>query len=148
MFRLIAAGVLAFGLTAGCATPMPTPTSAPATMTPTTSPSQTRETTLAPTPAVVCQIVEADCEKAIELVRAQAPADVVAAEKIVVADICPPEVVCDRVWAFDSIVALVRARSIAAYEVTGVRGPEVASRVVAPLPAHIEALVQGALPTP
>jgi hypothetical protein len=105
--------------------------------------------TPAPSPAVVCQIVAADCEKAIELVRKQAPADVSAADTIVVADICPPDVVCDRLWAFDSIVAFVRAGTlIAAYEVTGVRGPEVASRVVAPLPAHIEALVLGASPTP
>jgi len=66
-----------------------------------------------------------------------------------VADICAPDVVCDRFWAFDSIVALVQARSlIAAFEVTGERGPEVASRVVAPLPAHVEALVRGASPTP
>ena len=152
MLRLIAAGVLALGLIVGCTT-TPTPTTAPATMTPAISPSRAPQTTLAPTPAptpsVVCQGVQADCDKAIELVRAQAPADVAAADTIVVADICPPDVVCDRLWAFDSIVALVRARSlIAAYEVTGRGGPEVASRVVAPLPAHVEALVRGESPTP
>jgi hypothetical protein len=152
MTRFVALGILALGLIAGCAT-TPTPTSAPATMPPTTLPSPAPQTTLAPTPgpslAVVCQIVQADCEKAIEHVRARAPADVVAAETIVVADICPPDVACDRFWAFHSIVALVRARSlIAAYEVTGVRGPQDASRVVAPLPPHIEALIQGASPTP
>jgi hypothetical protein len=153
MLRVIAAGVLALELVAGCMTIPPTPRFASATISPTTSLSQTPQTTLAPTPApspaVVCQIVAADCEEAIELVRAQAPSNVVSADTIVVADICPPEVTSDRVWAFDSIVAFVRAGSLmAAYEVTGVRGPEVASRVVAPLPEHIEALIRDVSPTP
>jgi len=143
MRRLIALGVLALGLITGCTT-IPTPTSLPSL-----APQTTLAPTPAPSPAVVCQGDEADCAQAIELAREHAPADVVAADTIVVADICPPEMVCDRVWAFDSIVAFVRDRSlIAAYEVTGTRGPEVASRVVGPLSAHIEALIRGASATP
>ena len=122
MRRLVVFGVIALGLIAGCTTP-PRPTAANATTTPTNSPSRAPQTTLTPSPepspAVVCEIVQAECEKAIELVRAQAQIDLDAADAIVVADICPPEVVCDRLWAFDSIVAFVRAGSlIAAYKVT------------------------------
>ena len=150
MLRSFAACVLALGLIGGCTTP-PAPMSAPPAKTPTTPPPQQAalHPTPAPSPVVVCHIVEADCAKAIQLARARAPANVASADTIVVADICPPEVVCDRFWAFDSIVVFVRSGTlIAAYEVTGVRGPEVASRVVAPLPAHIETLVRGASPTP
>jgi hypothetical protein len=122
--------VLAVALGGGCGIVIPPPT----TVTP---------------PAVVCRVLAADCLQAIALVRASAPAPFAAIDAVVVADVCPPDVMCDRLWAFDSIVALGRTgRVVAAYEVTGERGPEIVRDAVASVPPHIEKLVQATAARP
>lgn len=149
MKALRVTGLLVLGLIVGCTTTVPTPTSPPDAPAPTLLVFVTPEPMLAQSPgppaALVCQGVDPDCDKAIELVRAVNPADLAAADTIVIADVCPPDVLCDRLWAFDSFVVLIQAGSVlAAYEVTGVSGPEAVRPVAGPLPPHIVALVRGA----
>jgi hypothetical protein len=133
--RGFAIALLALGISAGC------------------SPTPPRSTSPAPpariSASVVCKIRAADCARAVQLVGATAPADVAAADAIVVADSCPPDSMCDRMWAFDSIVALARGgRLVGAYEVTGASGPEVVRGAVAVLPRHIDELVRATAATP
>jgi hypothetical protein len=129
-----------------------TPPIGPAPSVPVTSPTQTpvvapasASPTVAPSPAITCRLSADACAKAIGLVRQSHPLDVAQAHAIVVADVCPPSVVCDRLYPFDSLVVLVplaQARAAAiAFEVTGINGPERVEPFSQALPAHIAALV-------
>ena len=124
----------------------------PTSSIPVTSPSQTVERaprsttpTVASSPTVVCRLAADACTEAIGLVRESDPLDVARAQAIVVADVCPPTVACDRLYPFDSLVVLVpiaRPREITiAFEVTGINRPERVVRFAQALPAHIAALV-------
>jgi hypothetical protein len=129
-----------------------TPSISPAPSFPVASPTQTAVVapasagpTLAPSPAIMCRLSADVCVKAIGLVRQSHPLDVAQAHAIVVADVCPPSVACDRLYPFDSLVVLVplaqgRATAIA-FEVTGTNGPERVGPFSQALPAHIAALV-------
>ena len=82
------------------------------------------------------------CQLAIEVVSDEHPAEVDAADAIVVDDVCPPTVICDRLYPFMSAVVLVTAdgagKSWRAYLVVG--DGYVPERVFGPaetLPAHI-----------
>jgi hypothetical protein len=93
-------------------------------------------------------ITAESCQKAIGLVRDTHPLEVAEAIAIAVADVCPPTVVCDRLYPFDSIVVLVPpARASWAqvgFQVVGIDGPERVEPWSGALPQHIAAL----LPTP
>lgn len=100
-----------------------------------------------PAPEIVCTIREVDCQVAIGLVSATAPGEVAAADTIVVADLCAPDVLCDRVWPFHSIVALAGDCSLlAAFEVTGESRPRAGRRAreIGSVPPHIEVLILNA----
>jgi hypothetical protein len=148
MKRAFAAALLTLSL-AACAN---TPPISPAPSVPVTSPTQTAvgaptsaAPTVAPSPAITCRLSADACVKAIGLVRPSDPLDVAQAHAIVVADVCPPSVACDRRYPFDSLVVLVppaKARAAAiAFEVTGTDGPERVEAFSQALPAHIAALV-------
>jgi hypothetical protein len=103
---------------------------------------------VAASPAITCRLSADDCANAIGLVRQLDPLDVVSAHAIVVADVCPPSMACDRLYPFDSLVVLVplaqtRATAIA-FKVTGTNGPERVAAFSQALPAHIAALVAAA----
>lgn len=153
MKRAIAIVVLAIGFLAACANTPPTPPSATApSSAPTSSPraaEPSRPATAAASPAVNCAGITAEsCQKAIGLVRDMYPLEVAEALAIVVADVCPPTVACDRLYPFDSIVVLVPPASASwaqvAFQVVGKGGPERVESWSGALPHHIAAL----LPTP
>ena len=148
MKRAFTAALLAMSL-AACANTLPI---SPAPSTPVASPTPTAVVvppsatpTVAPSPAITCRLSAEACAKAISLVRQIDPLDVAQAHAIVVADVCPPSVACDRLHPFDSLVVLVplaQARATAvAFEVTGTDGPERVAAFSRALPAHIAALV-------
>lgn len=152
MKQAIAIAVLATGLIAACAnTPVPPSAAVPA-IAPTSSARATASSTpgtAAASPVVNCAGITAEsCQKAIELVRGLHPREVAEASAIVVADVCPPTVDCDRFYPFDSIVLLVPPTSASwiqlAFQVVGQNGPERVEPWSGPLPPHIAAL----LPTP
>jgi hypothetical protein len=99
------------------------------------------------------RIVPAACEKAIALARAGNEADLVGTTLIVVDDICAPEVICDRMFPFDSIVVFVTSGGDTtgwyAYHVVGLGDmPTQAERWQEEVPRHIEARIRAALATP
>jgi hypothetical protein len=63
----------------------------------------------------------------------------------VVADVCPPTTLCDRLYPFDSIVVLVPSASASwaqvAFQVVGRDGPERVEPWSGALPQHIAALL-------
>ena len=151
MKHAFTAALLAMSL-AACANTLPI---SPAPSTPVASPTPTAVVvppsatpTVTPSPAITCRLSADDCAKAIGLVRQLDPLDVVRAHAIVVADVCPPSMACDRFYPFDSLVVLVplaQARATAiAFEVTGTNGPERVAAFSQALPAHIAALVAAA----
>lgn len=102
-----------------------------------------------------CGPISADaCALAIELARAGNEADLIGTTLIVVDDICAPEVMCDRMFAFDSIVVFVTAGGDTtgwyAYQVVGLdaKVPTQAERWQDEIPAHIVDRIRAALPTP
>jgi len=101
-----------------------------------------------PAPTVVCGRLDAQpCEAAIDLVREAHPRDVAAAWAIVVDDVCPPTMLCDRLYPFDSVVVLVPSPGLSAdplaFEVVGLDDkPERAEAWTGSLPPHIVALIQ------
>jgi hypothetical protein len=153
MKQAIAIVVLAMGFLAACANTPPVPPSATANPSaPTSSPRAAERSisaTAAPSPTVICAGITAEsCQKAIGLVRNTHPLEIAGALAIVVADVCPPTVACDRLYPFDSIVVLVpRAGASwarAAFRVVGTGDPERVEAWSGALPQHIAAL----LPTP
>jgi hypothetical protein len=104
--------------------------------------------TVASSPAITCRLSADACAKAIALVRQSHPLDVAQARAIVVADVCPPSVACDRLYPFDSLVVLVppaqAGATAIAFEVTGINGPERVEPFSQALPEHIAALVAAA----
>ena len=159
MKQAIALVVLAMGFVAACANTPPVPPSATApssatvpSSAPTSSPRVSEPSTpatAAASPAVNCAGITAEsCQKAIGLVRDTHPREVAEAFAIVVADVCPPTVACDRLYPFDSIVVLVPPASASwvqvAFQVVGIDGPERVEAWSGALPQHIAAL----LPTP
>lgn len=152
MKQAIAIVVLAIGLLAACvnATPVPSATTPSSAPTPTPRAAEpSKPATAVASPAVHCAGVTAEsCQKAIGLVRDAHPREVAEAFAIVVADVCPPTVVCDRLYPFDSIVVLVPPASSpwaqVALEVVGKDGPERVDSWSGAVPQHVAAL----LPTP
>jgi hypothetical protein len=147
MKRAFAAALLTLTL-AGCSNPLPispAPSVAVASPTPALVASPSAAPTEASSPAIMCRLSADACAKAIGLVRQSDPLDDAQARAIVVADVCPPSVACDRLYPFDSLVVLVpldKARATAiVFEVTGTDGPERVAAFSRALPAHIAALV-------
>jgi hypothetical protein len=148
---------MAIGFVAACANTPPVPPSAAApTIAPTSSaraaepsaPAKVEPATVAPSPSVNCGRIGAEsCQKAIGLVRDTQPLEVAAALAIVVDDVCPPPVICDRLYPFDSIVVLVPPATASwaqvAFEVVGLDGPERVEPWSAALPQHVVALLPG-----
>lgn len=153
MKQAIAIVGLAVGFLAACADTPPVPPSATApSSAPTSSPRAAEPSTpatAAGSPAVTCTgITPESCQKAIGLVRDIQPLEVAEALVILVADVCPPTVACDRLYPFDSIVVLVPPASASwaqvAFQVVGKIGPERVESWSGALPQHVAAL----LPTP
>lgn len=93
-------------------------------------------------------ITTESCRQAIGLVGDTHPREVAEAMAIVVADVCAPDVLCDRRYPFDSIVVLVPPAGASwaqlAVKVVGIDGPERVEPRTGALPQHVEAH----LPTP
>jgi len=91
------------------------------------------------------------CEKAIALARAGNEADIVGTTLIVVDDTCPPDALCDRFFAFDSIVVFVTAGGDTtgwyAFHVVGsdARVPEKAGPWLDQIPSYIVDRTRAAL---
>ena len=87
----------------GCATP-PSPTAPPS---PAASPSP------APLPPVKCvglpQTKPDICGRMVAVVQGAYPEEVRLASRILVVDTCPPQVLCDRQFAYDAIALVVPA---------------------------------------
>ena len=99
-------------------------------------------------PVVECgRIGPGPCAKAIALARAADPEEVRGASPVVVDDVCPPTVVCDREYAFDSLAVFVTAGADTTgwipIQVTGreYNMPTDAKRSFGDIPAHIVALL-------
>lgn len=100
-------------------------------------------------PAVTCGRIPADsCDRAIDLVRDGHQSEVVHASAIVVDDVCPPTVICDRLYPFDSIVVIVAAEGVLGDPLTlrvfGTDGPESVRAWQGGLPRHVVLLLPGA----
>lgn len=134
-------GLTALSLTlvviAGCAT-LPTPTASPAP---------------AALPAVRCVgLPETEpevCAKIVALVQETRPDEVREASRILVADTCPPLVLCDRQFLYEAVVLIVPANGDAAkapaLRVFGHQGqPFRIEAWTGPLPKHVvDLLAQG-----
>jgi hypothetical protein len=139
----------------GCATPIPPPL--PQVIvgepSPTSVASGGAEPAEAP-PNVICNRVDrTTCETAVDLARAATGSDgVPGTSLIVVVDVCPPTVMCDRLYAFDSLVIFVTAGADTtgwyAYEVTGLEAetPTEAKPWPRQIPPHVVSLVRANLP--
>jgi hypothetical protein len=96
---------------------------------------------------VTCADTPESCQKAIGLVGGTHPVEVAEALAIVVADVCPPTAVCDRLYPFDSIVVLVprvgASWAQVAFRVVGKDGPERIESWSGAIPQHA-----ALLPTP
>ncbi len=119
---------------AGCATP-PTPTASP-------SP--------APLPAVGCVGVPDTepnvCENMVALVQQTHPNEVSEASRILVADTCPAQVLCDRQFLYDAVVLVVPAAGDPAkalrLRVFGHQGQPLSIEAWSgPLPEHVASLL-------
>jgi hypothetical protein len=101
-----------------------------------------------PSPVIGCGRIKAtDCQKSIDLVRSQTRSDLSQVIRIVVDDVCSPEVICDRRWPFDAIVVLsgpversgdAGQVALHAYEAVGASGPETATPFSGEIPTHIK----------
>jgi hypothetical protein len=112
-------------------------------------PSAPPSTAPSPDPSVIGPLVDcgrinpATCDNAILLARAAGADEVQGASRILVDDVCPPSVACDRLYPFDSAVVFVTVgpdtTGWVAFEVTGlqVNAPQTATRWSGSLPAHI-----------
>jgi hypothetical protein len=133
--------------------PSSPPSPAPSSILP-AAPEIPTTTEIAPGVFADCGHIRADaCAKAIELARAGNEGDLVGTTLIVVDDICAPEVMCDRMFQFDSIVVFVTAGGDTtgwiAYHVVGLGDmPTQAERWQEEVPRHIEARIRAALATP
>jgi len=162
---VVLAIVAIVGLGAPPAATDPTPSAAPGSVAAATSlpasspippsaPESPSTTEIAPGVLADCgRIAPVACEQAIALARAGNEADLVGTTHIVVDDICPPEVMCDRMFPFDSIVVFVTAGGDTtgwlAYHVVGLGDmPTQAERWWEEVPRHIEARIRAALATP
>ena len=118
------------------------------------SPESPSTTEIAPGVLADCGRIAADaCAQAIALARAGNEADLVGTTLIVVDDICAPEVMCDRMFPFDSIVVFVTAGGDTtgwyAYHVVGPGDvPTQAERWQEEIPRHIVERIRAALATP
>ena len=101
-------------------------------------------------PAVECVGIddfEPDvCERMVALVAATFPAEVVQASRILVVDTCPPEVVCDRAFQYDAVVALLQddaglAERLIFHVFGQMGGPLNIEPWEGPLPEHLFALI-------
>jgi len=114
MKRALAAALLALILAACSNTPPISPGPSVAVTSPTSTAvvaGASASPTVAPPPAITCRLSADTCAKAIGLVRQSHAEDVAQAHAIVVADVCPPSVLCDRLYPFDSLVVLVPLHS-------------------------------------
>jgi hypothetical protein len=131
------------GAAASAWTPTPSPTMPP-TVTPGMTPTPDPFAGLGP--AVFCGRIKAEwCDGAIALVRAQHPDEVAAAFAILVDDVCPPQVMCDRQYAFaSSVVLLPRSREVeeSIQLVVGNSGPELVLSTEDRIPDHMLPLVR------
>ena len=150
MKQAIAIVVLAIEFLAACANTTPLPPSGTATPSaPTSSPRAAEPSvpsTAAASPTVTCTGITAEsCQKAIGLVRDTYPLEVAEALAILVVDVCPPTVACDRLYPFDSIVVLVPRAGASwaqvALRVVGQGDPERVEAWSGALPQHIAALL-------
>lgn len=125
---------------AGASTGSPSPTS---TTTPTLVPAGAAEPTV-----IWCRLTIQSCTTAIDLVREGHPGEVAAAWAIVVADVCPPTVVCDRLYPFMSAVVLVPPPGGSVdprpFLVVGkdYRPERVDENGIGPIPEHIAAMIR------
>jgi hypothetical protein len=115
-----------------------------------TDPSATDGPTSAP--IVTCSGVSAEgCTAAVALVRQTYPDEFARTFRVVVADSCPPTMVCDRAFPFDAYVVLIApdGAQVRAVQVVGRNGPErIFGPAPSPLPPHVEALVATGPPVP
>jgi len=92
---------------------------------------------------IVCTL-GGSCEEVLDLVPPEAWSG---ASLVVIADTCPPNAVCDRLYPFDAVVAIVHGtgdeQQLTNVEVVGTSGPERAIQS-GELPDHVRALVPGA----
>lgn len=127
------------------ATPAPSAAGTPAPPTPVIAASPTSQTAPISAPISCHGVGDEWCREAVALVAAAYPRETGRASQIIVADTCPPDAVCDRMYAFDSIVVLVPQRGSTDEPlilwVQGKAGPELVKVWRGALPAHIEALV-------
>jgi hypothetical protein len=93
--------------------------------------------------------------KAVALARVGQGAEVAGATRIVVDDTCPPTVVCDRLYPFDSIVVFVTAGADTtgwyAFSVVGKTADTPTDATpwrLSELPAHVVQTLKGPQPTP
>jgi hypothetical protein len=104
------AGFVALGATAVPARPSVSVGPSVAPSAPSSTPPATASAEPALSAMVDCgRISDAACAQAIALARAGHEAEVVGATRVVVDDECAPEVICDRMYPFDSIVVFVTA---------------------------------------
>lgn len=91
------------------------------------------------------RIARPDCLASIALIRGAEPALVANAQAIVMDDTCPPDAVCDRQFAFDTVVVIIPRPVFGggqvAFLVAGVDGPEFIAPWEGPLPDHVAARV-------
>jgi hypothetical protein len=166
---LAAVGILVFVAVVGLGGPPPatdpspsvasasvpaSPSSPAPSSIPPAAPESPSMTEIAPGVMADCgQIGPAACERAIALARAGNEGDLVGTTLIVVDDICAPEVMCDRMFPFDSIVVFVTAGGDTtgwyAFHVVGTNDmPEKAERWQDDIPRHIVDRIRAALATP
>ncbi len=138
----------------GVATPVPAVTATPTPAPVVSAPESPSTTEIAPGVLADCgRIGPAACEQAIALARVGNEADLVGTTLVVVDDICAPQVMCDRMFAFDSIVVFVTAGGDTtgwyAFHVVGLDDvPTQAERWQDEVPHHIVERIRAALATP
>ena len=90
------------------------------------------------------------CQEMFELVQARAPAEVAEASRIVIADTCPPQVLCDRATLYSAAAVVVPGDGdldrLLAFHVFGHAGQalDIEPWAFGPLPDHVDDLLNDA----
>jgi hypothetical protein len=139
----------------------PTPMVAPASVAPSPPvPAAPASASAAPSEVLPPSIVDCGrnsstaCAQAVVLARAGHEAEVAGATRIVVDDTCPPSVMCDRLYPFDSVVVFVTAGADTtgwyAFHIVGLEydAPTKAEPWPGDLPAHVVQRLREPQPTP